>query len=448
MVRGCFLVALLTGAALRLAALPLPGTHDIAVWKIWSYVAAHEGIGRMYGTGGNPPEHRVVSFHGAETTVDYPPLALTELELAGAAYRGAMRGDYPDDARLIVALKIPILLADCLLGLLMYYVVKRLAGGAAAQWATLAYWLNPAVLLDGVALGYLDLLFVLPAVGALSAAALEWPAFAGCLGMAALLTKPQAIVLAPAVALAIVNGPGRAPTGRRVVAAAVSAVVMMAASLVPVVRAGGLPNLINAMERLGHHDMLSGNACNLWWIDGYLLRAVYSSHDMGLWPALVAPARILAISRVVELGYPNPRLIGGAMAGAFGLWVLWTGRRARDLWLVSAVAALLVHGYSNLAAQVHENHLFAAVPLLVIAAAGRPAFRPLALAVTAIVALNLNLFYGISEDIGYGIPRALTIIDMTVPLSLINCGALVWHAVVFNRECSREAVPRRQPAPA
>jgi hypothetical protein len=56
--------------------------------------------------------------------------------------------------------------------------------------------------------------------------------------------------------------------------------------------------------------------------------------------------------------------------------------------------------------------------------------------VSAIVALNLNLFYGISEDLGYAIPRSLLVIDMTVILAVLNCAALVWHAVLLRRECA------------
>ena len=91
--------------------------------------------------------------------------------------------------------------------------------------------------------------------------------------------------------------------------------------------------------------------------------------------------------------------------------------------------------HATLAVQVHENHLFAALPLLTLAAAGPP-FAPVLAALTVIFTLNLNLFYGISEDVGYQIPRGLTIVDLTVVLAVANCVALVWHALVFKRECT------------
>jgi hypothetical protein len=399
----------------------------------------------LYGVGGQPPERRIVSFHGAETTVDYPPLALLELAVTGRVYRWVHGGAYPDDVRLIVAVKIPALLADAGILLVLYFGVRRLAGEAAARWAAIAYWLNPAVLFDAAFLGYLDPLFVLPALASLIAVAWGWPTLAGVLVGAAVLTKPQAIVLAPALVL-VARGAGSSVAG--FVRAALGASVTVAAGLAPIAVVGALPNFVQTMGRLGQHDMLSGNACNVWWIVGYVMRAAYSAHDMGTWAAFTAPTKILTISRVVELGYPNPRPIGAALTAGVFIWALWTTRRARDVWMASALAAFLVHAYATLSAQVHENHLFAAVPFLGLAAAGRRRFTPIFYAISAIFALNVNLFYGVSEDLGYAIPRQLTVVDASVLLALVNCGVLVWHAAVLRSECSTAAARHPAPAPA
>ena len=69
--------------------------------------------------------------------------------------------------------------------------------------------------------------------------------------------------------------------------------------------------------------------------------------------------------------------------------------------------------------------------------------KPLVLSETvdqiAIFTLNLNLFYGISENVGYALPRTLTVVDATVLLAVANCAALLWHASVFKGECSASA---------
>jgi hypothetical protein len=195
--------------------------------------------------------------------------------------------------------------------------------------------------------------------------------------------------------------------------------------------------------------MLSANATNLWWVIGYLLRVRYSAHDMGVWAALTAPAKILGIQRVIDIGYPDPRTIGIVLTLAAAAWALWTAYHSvMDVFLLAGLAAFLVHAYATLSAQVHENHLFAAVPLLVLASAGHRAFRPICVGVSAVAALNLDLFYGFGDGIGYALPRGMTIVDVTVIVALLNCFLLSWHAAVLKSQCSTAAAHRPQPAPA
>ena len=432
--RRFFAAALLAGAVLRFIALPLPGTRDVGVWKIWTYSATRLGVTRLYGVGGSPPEHRVLDFHGAETTVDYPPLALYELAVVGQVYRASMHRQFPDTALLTAAIKAALILAEAGLAWLLFVAVRRAGSADAARWAAAAYWLNPASIADASVFAYLDPLFVLPAVGALVAAAWSAPVFAGAWLAVAALTKAQAVVIAPAVALTVWNCGERARAPARLARTAAAWAATTAVIVAPIVFAGAGPNMIAALRSLTRHDMLSANAPNLWWVVGYVMRALYSL-ELGVWNAFTAQTKILQISRVVSLGYPNPRTVGTVLTlAAFG-WALWTARRARDLWMATAVAAFLVHAYATLSAQVHENHLFAVVPLLAMAGAGRSRYRKLLFAVSAVFALNLNLFYGISEYIdGWAIPRGLTIVDTTVVLAVTNCGLLVWHARILRGE--------------
>ncbi|HEX4568745.1 MAG TPA: hypothetical protein VH138_19070, partial [Vicinamibacterales bacterium] len=135
--RRWFITALVAGAIIRAASLPLPGTHDTVPWKIWSYNAANEGVARLYGTGGSPPEHRVISYLNAETTVNYPPLALYELGLAGRAYRWLNQGAFPNTTPLLVAIKAPAAIADAAFAVLLFFFVRRRAGEAVARWAAI-----------------------------------------------------------------------------------------------------------------------------------------------------------------------------------------------------------------------------------------------------------------------------------------------------------------------
>lgn len=409
--------------------------------------AAREPVGTLYGVGGSPPERRVLRFAGAEAPVDYPPLALYELGAVGRLYRAWSQRRFPNTDALTVFVKLAPLAADIGFAALLCVCVR-------SRGAVVAYWLNPAVVITVSVLGYLDSLYVLPAAGAIIAATSGFAVVAGALIAAAILTKAQAVFVLPAVALPLVIGHTSDVHPRRIWCASdVPRMVLGGATVVvavtlPVVAAGGLPNMIQALSRLATHDMLSADACNLWWIVGYVVRAKASMHDLGAWTALTMPTRILGISRLIELGYPNPRIVGLAMTATASGWALWTARRARDLSLVAALAAFLVHAYSTLAAQVHENHLYAAVPLLVLASTGARALRGIAVGVSAVVALNLNLFYGFGNGVGYALPRGLTIVDATVVLAVMNCALLWAHARALRRACSRADASRPGPAPA
>ena len=448
MSRTTFLTALAASLLLRALALPSPGTGDTTIWKVWMFNAAHEPIGTLYGVGGSPPERRILHFAGAEAPVDYPPLALVELGAAGRLYRAWSHRRFPNSDALNAFAKLAPLAADIGFAVLVYASTR-------SRWATLAYWLNPAVILDASVLGYLDPLFVLPAAGAVMAAASGSAVLAGTLIAAAMLTKAQAIFVAPAVLVALVSGTG--PSRTRYVPDmypslmrfGTAAVATAAAVTLPVARAGGLPNLTQALSRLATHDMVSANACNLWWIVGYVVRARASMHDLGAWTAFTMPTRILGITRMTELGYPNPRAVGLALTAGASAWAIWTLRRARHVPAAAALAAFLVHAYSTLSAQVHENHLFAAVPFAVLAAADLTAYRPIAIGVSLVAALNLNLFYGFGNGVGYALPRGVTIVDATVVLAVLNCALLCWHAAAIRRVAGSTAgASRPAPAPA
>ena len=308
----------------------------------------------------------------------------------------------------------------------------------AARRSALAVWLNPATILIGSVLGYMDPLFALPAVAALVTAVNGWPTLAGALIAAAGLTKPQAIFVAPAVALAIWNVGDRRDAWRRSAAASGGATMVAVAAIGPIVAHGAFWNMIWGLGSLTRDAFLSGNACNLWWLSDYLRHVTSSMHSMSVWAAAMQPAELEPILPAVKL---DPfRVVGLMLTFVASGWAIRQARRARDLWLLSAVGAFLVHAYATLAVSVHENHLFAAVPLLALASAGRPRFVPIFMTVSAIMALNLNLFYGIGSEMGYAIPRGITILDATVVLAMVNCATFVWHATVLKGECS----PARQ----
>lgn len=436
--RSAFLVVLALATLLRVGSLPLPGTEDVGTWRVWAYAASTDITG-VYGVGGNPPIRGVLQFGRLYTTVDYPPLALYELAVVGKAYRAYDPG-FTNDWHLTAAVKLPGLAAGALLTALLYWTVLWRTGRVnLAQWAALAYWVNPATVLNGEVLGYLDPLMMLPAIGALVALHAGRPATAGLLWAAALLTKPQGTLMAPAFLIAAWHtGRWRATT-----VASAACAAGLAIGVLPFVRVGALPNMLQAFGSwAGRRDILSGYAANLWWVVTWLARAWNMIPEYGVPGAYLEPVkRILAISSYMDLGLPSPRPFGVVLVVLAWAWGGWRGRRARDLGLHAALGAFVVQAFFTLAVSVHEHHLMLAVPLLALAAALRPSFKGVFIAVSLSCALNMNLFYGIGAGIGWAVPRTITPIDASVLLAVANLALLLWHGRVLAREAAVPAVP-------
>jgi hypothetical protein len=384
--------------------------------------------------GGDPPVRGILEWNDLKTTVDYPPVALYELGVAGDLYR-VYDPAFTDGVALTVATKLPGLAFGIGLAALLWAAVRRHTGSLpAADWAALAYWANPATILNAEVLGYLDPLMMLPAVGAVVLLYGGWPALAGASLAVAMLTKPQALLLAPICALAAwrlggVRGALHAAAGY----AGAAAVILLPFALV-----GALPNMWLAFGSFyGRRDILSGNAFNLWWIANYVLRAWYQVDRLGLPQAFLVPVRrIMSITTFMEVGLPNPRPFGTVFVVAAGAWALWRLRLARDLALHALGAAFLVHAFFVLAVGVHEHHMMLAVPLLALAAALRSRLRPLFWIVSGLVALNMNVFYGLGYGFGWGIPRGLVGFDLSVIGSVVNIAALIWHGRILTREAA------------
>lgn len=433
--RATSVILLVTAvAAIRLAALPLRGTEDVLTWKIWM-IAASSNVTTVYGVGGQPPVRGELHWLHHTTTVDYPPVALYELGVAGVFYR-LFDAEFADRPSLTSAVKIPGFIFGTALTALLWWAVRRFTGDETkAFWAAVAYWANPATIMNAEVLGYLDPLMMLPAIASLVLIHLGAAAWAGATLAVAVLTKPQGVLVVPILMLAAWRTGGR----RGIVEAAVGGAATASLIFLPYALIGALPNVWLAFGSFyARRDILSGYAANIWWIANYVLRAWYQVSRLGVLGAFLAPVRrIMSISTFREVGFPNPRPFGTASVVAVTAWALWRIRRSDDLAVHALGAAFLVHAFFVLSVGVHEHHMMLAVPLLALAAGLRPTLRPLYWTISGIVALNMNLFYGIGLGLGWSIPRGILLIDLTVWLSLANIAALVWHGRVLAREATR-----------
>ena len=199
------------------------------------------------------------------------------------------------------------------------------------------------------------------------------------------------------------------------------------------------------MGSLVRHDMLSGNACNLWWIVGYLMQVMEASHREDSAPAR-AVAEIVQISSLfpgrtwVAIRQSSTHWRRAHMSAT--VWALGIARGARELALFAALAAFVADAYFYVVSAVHENHFFVVIPLLGIAAGlRRPRFTPILTALGVVFALNLCFFYFVAGGGPAALASALMVLGSTLFLSLVNCAVFLWFAMVFRRACDSAPEP-------
>ena len=268
---------------------------DVADFGVWIYNGVTGGPTQLYGVGGWPPEARVLAFDGAVSQVDYPPLALYELSGAGFLYR-SVGGKFRSLKDLVVPIKLLVVSAGAGLSFLLWYAARRRGGPAVARIAAVAYWANPAGILHSAFLGYVGSLASLPAVGALLAAHASWTWTSGALLAVAILTKPQGILVAPAIAIALARSNRVLPLLKAAAGAAAAAVIIV----LPVIAAGGLTNMCYALGRLISDGTLSAQVANIWWLVGYAIDVVRHVDRLGP-SAFLLEARILSLEDVLEV---------------------------------------------------------------------------------------------------------------------------------------------------
>lgn len=428
---------LVAGAIARAIVVSLPGTRDVPDWKATAFVASEDLLG-VYGSGGSPPEQRMLTWGVAATTTEYPMVSQLQMATVGWIYR-RFDPDFNDSPRLTALIKTPGLVAELAFVLVLLTWGRRVIGEAAV-WAAIAFWLNPAVWLTGSVLGYLDAQMAVPVTIAMIAAAAGRPGLAGVLAAIAVFTKPQAVFVLPVLGIMVLvrNGQIR---WRSALTTLIAGLVVTTAALLPLALAGVWPSYWRAVQRLGEHDLVSGTATNLWWIVTWAAGSAARLSELGLWEALSRPATMVRISTVVAAGWPNPRTVGIVLTAAALAWAVWRMRRGVSAPVGALVGGWCVLAYFMVSGQVHENHAYLAVPLLGVAAAARPRLRPLYWAISAAYVLNLYLFYGLGMTLPPVIDRRWTFIDLSVLLAVGYAGLVAWLTMEVVRATRSATTP-------
>jgi hypothetical protein len=400
--RSVLLFAL--GFALRLCLLSAWGTFDTEVQKAWAARAATAGLATIYGpndremvrvaraetgsawglvTATNLPRTRI-DWENGTFIVDYPPASLLVSWAEGQLYR-LLRPDMPNRPLFNAIVNLGPLLGSIAIAFLLY----RSAPGERGRTRSLAFWLNPAVILAAPVLGGQDPLFGTVALAAVLALVAGRPVAATALVVAAGLVKPQGVLLLPTLLFVM----AREAPPRAWARAALAAVGVAALILLPWGSTGYLLSALDGGRRTLTQTALSAQGLNLWWIAGWAMDWARE----GPWPL----ARIHSVEAFRQWAGWDPRLPARALLAAATVANLMLMRRwpPTDRRIIPLSVILQVHAYAFFATSVHENHTFLAVVLAPLLLGVWPRAVALLTATSAFLFLNLFLVAGLGRRV-------------------------------------------------
>ncbi|HEY8320814.1 MAG TPA: phospholipid carrier-dependent glycosyltransferase [Candidatus Baltobacteraceae bacterium] len=339
---------LIVGLIARLLFIGSDGFHnDVQAFQSWSLTLAEHGFGQFYAKAG---------------FADYPPGYFYILGAIGWLWETFFKHADPNYFALRLMVKIPAILADLAVGLLLYKLVRRFADERWALGAAALYVLNPVFILISAMWGQVDSIsggIALLAVYLLLRSddeTVRAPWFVGSAWVLfgySLLIKPQAAILIPLfLAFAFVDANKR-EMRLRATAAGIGASLIVTLLLTlpfhptwnPVADFGWLAG----QYRVGVSQYPYGtiNAFNLWAI------------KQKFWQSDMLPT----------LFFPQAVWAWALTAGAAAL-ILWRYVQTKTAQAFVESAALLLVAFFMLASRMHERYIFdgllftiAAIPL-------------------------------------------------------------------------------------
>jgi hypothetical protein len=391
---GPFAILILLEILFALVVLRSPGTTDASnFFLVWTERAFKDGLIGSYG----------------RITDDYPPFS--SVILFSAAKIGAL---FSVDVFLSFKLS---LVAALLCTTICFWA-----------WTLDAVWTGVmafSLYFNGVALGYIDTYWA--PVFILSLWALQKRRIGLFSGLFALssLVKWQPLIVAPFLVLHALSIPVEsAPSGRMLLrrwvhlAAPAGAVVLSAGMVF------GFRTMVASLDHALNQELLSGDALNFNWLVTWFFEAVHPEWYGGMTDGIVK-----AIIIDPSVGWAIGIKLIFVLFYLCALWRLFRSRASFS----SAIECSLVGylSYFILNVGVHENHLFLATILAVVAAALLPGKAWRAAFIVAASNLNLIAFYGFT---GSPLPFSPVVgIDVSILFSAVNVALFlfVWSDLVF-----------------
>ncbi len=345
---------------------------------------------------------------------DYMPLRLSLL--AGLSrlvlpLGGGFHAPLPPATLLLI--KLPGLLADLATLALIAAWSRRWCSPQRVLAIALLYALAPPVWMNGAWWGQVDALLMLPLLGSVVLLERAGGRWSWLCWSAALLIKPQAIVLAPLLFCATLCRHGC----RGVAQGGALAAGLFVAACTPLALAGQGPGLMQAyLGSVGRFPRLTNGAYNLW----YLVTMGESGADTGQ-----------------GVGLLSFRLIGMLLMGSTALlvclalcWRCDAQRRAQG-------AAVLALAFFALPTQIHERYLFLSLAFVALCIASDSRMVVPFLLLVASATLNiLGTLDGFVPSLHHAINSAGLVLPLL--LALLNLGilaGLLTHLLITAWRC-------------
>lgn len=254
MTKSKIIIWILIGLSLRLALATVEGySYDTSCWQSWAETGTIKGLTRVYEQQINP----------LASTPDYLPPYLTILTGLGHLQSWMAGGSAGlREASFVILLKMPGIIADLVLAILLFYFVQKKSPAWAKKIFLLAIF-HPILLLISSVWGQIDSLPVIFLVLMLWALEKKNTPLGTFWFTIACLFKLQSIALFPLLAMAWWPQKSWKLLGQ--IITIVSSTVI--ALNLPFLISGQLPTLIyNTVSSVGRYPFVSMNAWNLWWL--------------------------------------------------------------------------------------------------------------------------------------------------------------------------------------
>jgi hypothetical protein len=364
--RRVFVPVLLATAVLELLLIGLPDTMgDMLEYRRWIRQLAAHGLAGAYW----PPQQSPFG-EGIEGTwpIDYPPVFPYVLWGIGRGLGWLAPGALLDASLLDSLVRAPLLLAHWLCGVLIAVFVTRHAGESAGRLVLVVHLLNPALVFNTCYWGQSDALVALGLVASVVAVMANRPRLGWGILAVTVLVKPIAAPFLALLALVELRERG----WRRMLQCALVALATVLVTLAPFAWLGRARDILREVFlQVDAMPYASVNAHNLWWlVTGGLP-----------WTLADAPL-VLGVSYRLA-GF---LLFGTCLAGI----LLWLRRAGEPLALPLAAAGTALALFV-LNTHMHENHLYAFLPLLALALPASPRLRWIYCIATVTLLANMAL---------------------------------------------------------